>query len=115
MWIDCNKSMPEDMEVVIALYLGYWPGRGNSGVADIYAADGKWFNIPEGVNIIGWMSVPDTNHLPIAERYTDPSSGAVKLLGWTETSDPDILKCIFKGHYSEVNQTGRNRNSGDKD
>lgn len=115
MWIDCNKSMPEDMEVVIALYLGYWPGRGNSGVADIYAADGKWFNIPEGINIIGWMPVPDTKQLPIAEFYTDPASGTGKLLGWTQTSDPDILKCIIEGEYSEVNQTARNRNSADKD
>lgn len=48
MWIDCNEKMPVDMEVVIVLYLGCWPGRGNSGVIDIYAVGGKWFNIPQG-------------------------------------------------------------------
>jgi hypothetical protein len=43
----CKEKMPEDMEVVIAMYLGRWPGRGNSGIADVYAVDGKWFNLPE--------------------------------------------------------------------
>ncbi len=59
------------MKVVIALYLGHWPGRGNSGIADVYAVDGKWFNLPEGIAIVGWMPIPDTEHLPIAEHYAD--------------------------------------------
>ncbi len=43
MWINCKDSMPEDMEVVIALYLGYWPGRSNSGITDVYAFGGELF------------------------------------------------------------------------
>jgi hypothetical protein len=51
------------------LYLGDWPGRGNGGIVDVYAVDGEWFNIPESVDIVGWMPVPDTGYLPIAELY----------------------------------------------
>ena len=100
--------MPEDMEVVIALYLGHWPGRGNSGIADVYAADGEWFNIPEGVAIVGWMPVPDTGHLPIAEHYagSNVESASDNLLGSIETDVPSIFECIFEGDYSEIKRPG---------
>lgn len=68
-WIDCKHRMPEDMDVVIALYAGHWPSRGNSGIVDIYAYEGQWFNIPEEVRIIAWMPVPDTSHLNFSEKY----------------------------------------------
>lgn len=103
MWINCNERMPEDMDTVIALYLGSWPSRGNSGVIDIYAVRGKWFNIPEGVHIVGWMAVPDTAHLPIAEHCTNQSSEPGRLLGCIETSDPVIYECIFEGEALQVN------------
>lgn len=96
--------MPVDMEAVIALYLGRWPGRGNSGVIDVYAVDGRWFNIPEGVHVVGWMPLPDTGHLPIAEHYIDQSSEPKKLLGCIESCDPVIYECIFEGDTSEVDQ-----------
>ena len=63
-WINCKEQMPADMEVVIALYLGHWLGRGNSGITDAYAVDGQWVNIPEGITIAGWMPVPDKGELP---------------------------------------------------
>lgn len=104
MWIDCNEKMPVDMEVVIALYLGCWPGRGNSGVIDIYAVDGKWFNIPQGVHVVGWMPVPDTAHLPIAEHYMYQLSEPKNLLGGIESCDPVICECIFEGDTSKLDQ-----------
>ncbi len=105
MWINSEEKIPEDMEVVIALYLGHWPGRGNSGIADIYAIDGNWFNIPEGVAIVGWMPIPDTQHLPIAEHYTGLTveSRSGNLLGNIETDVPSIFECIFDGDHSEIN------------
>lgn len=108
MWINCKEEMPEDMEVVIALYLGHWPGRSNSGIADVYAADGEWFNIPEGVAIVGWMPVPDTGHLPIAEHYAGSTvaSRLGNLLGSIETEVPSIFECIFEGDYSEIKRPG---------
>ena len=102
MWINCKERMPTDMEVVIALYLGHWPSRGNSGIADIYAVDGEWFNLPEGVAIIGWMPVPNTDHLPIAEHYTKLNIEPGKPLGSIETGTPSIFETIFEGDYSEI-------------
>lgn len=109
MWVNCSDKMPRDMEVVIALYLGHWPGRGNSGVIDIHTVDGKWFNIPEDVHIVGWMPSPDTAHLPIAEYCTNRSNEPIKLLGYTETCDPAIYECVFEGDYSEINQKCTNQ------
>lgn len=109
MWIHCKEKMPADLEVVIALYLGAWPGRGNSGIADVYAVDGHWPKIPEGVAIVGWMPVPDTTHLHIEEHYTDQSSEPPKLLGCIETRDPGIYECVFEDDYSEVEQNCRDR------
>lgn len=63
-WINPKDQMPEDREVVIALYLGYWSGRGNSGITDAYAVGRQWFNIPEGVTVAGWLPVPDKGELP---------------------------------------------------
>lgn len=97
--------MPEDMVVVIALYLGCWPGRGNSGVTDMYAADGIWVNLPEAVVIVGWMLIPDTKHLPIAEHYTGSNIAPTtrRFLGDIETGDnPEIFECIFERDYSEI-------------
>lgn len=37
-WINFKEQMPADMEVVITLYLGYWPSRGNIGTTDAYLA-----------------------------------------------------------------------------
>lgn len=105
MWINCIEKMPEDMLPVIALYLGCWPGRGNSGITDIYAADGVWINLPEDVVIVGWMPIPDTKHLPIAEHYTGANidSKPSRFLGGVETGDiPEIFECIFEGDYSEI-------------
>ncbi len=111
MWINCKEKMPEDMEVVIALYMGHWPDRGNSGITDAYALDGKWFNLPEGVAIVGWMPVPNTGHLPIAEHYAGSivASRSGNLLGSIETDVPSILECIFEGDYSDIHQNGRDR------
>ncbi|MCG8381740.1 MAG: DUF551 domain-containing protein [Gammaproteobacteria bacterium] len=110
MWINCKEQMPEDMEVVIALYLGHWPGRGNSGIADVYAVDGKWFNLPGGVAVVGWMPVPATGHLPISEHYADSTvasaSRSGSLLGSIETAVPSIFECIFEGDYSEIKRPG---------
>lgn len=89
------------MEVVIALYLGHWPGRGNSGVTDIYAVDDNWFNIPEGVAIVGWMPVPDTGHLPIAEHDAGQNAELGNLLGSIETDVPSIRECIYEGDHSD--------------
>lgn len=97
------------MEVVIALYLGHWPGRSNSGITDIYAVDGEWFNIPEDVAIVGWMPVPDTEHLPIADYYARPKGESSKWLGSIETNDPSIFECIFEGDYSEIGPKSRDR------
>ncbi len=63
-WINPAEQMPADREVVIALYLGAWPGRGNSGITDAYAVERQWYNIPEGVTVAGWMPVPDEGELP---------------------------------------------------
>jgi hypothetical protein len=108
MWIGCKERMPEDMEVVIALYLGHWPGRGNSGIADVYASDGEWFNIPEGVAIVGWMPVPDTGHLLIAKHSarSNVESTSANLLGSIETDVPSIFEGIFEGDYSDIDQNG---------
>jgi hypothetical protein len=103
MWINCNEKMPADMEAVITLYVGYWPDRSNSGVTDAYAVDGKWFNIPEGVRMVGWMPIPSTTHLPIEGQHTGQSSEKGRLLGYIETDDPMISECIFEGDYSELN------------
>ncbi|GAA3923018.1 DUF551 domain-containing protein [Litoribacillus peritrichatus] len=102
MWINCKEKMPEDMEVVIALYLGLWPGRGNGGITDTYAVDGKWFNLPEGVSVIGWMQIPNTEHLPITEHYAPPDIVSVNLLGSVETDIPSIVELVFEGDHSEI-------------
>jgi hypothetical protein len=52
--------MPPDRQVVIAEYSGAWPGRsGGGGIADIYADQGEWFNIPATVKIVRWMTIPE--------------------------------------------------------
>lgn len=102
MWINSSEKMPADKEVVITLYVGYWPNRGNSGVTDAYTIEGMWFDIPEGVQIVGWMPIPSTAHLPIAEHHTGQLNEKGKLLGYLETDDPMISECIFEGDYSEV-------------
>ncbi len=107
MWINYKDKMPEDMAVVIALYLGCWPGRGNSGITDIYAFDGEWFNLPEGVLIVGWMPIPDTAHLPIAEHYKglkiDLALG--NFLGCVETDAPEIFEGVFEGDSSKIKRS----------
>lgn len=105
MWIKCKDQMPEDMMPVIALYLGRWPGRGNSGITEANAVDGEWEDIPKSVVIIGWMPIPDTKHLPIAECYASLNLNATpsRFLGSIQTGDfPDISECIFEGDYSEI-------------
>ena len=105
MWINCNEKMPEDMVVVIALYSGYWPERGNGGVTDIYTADGVWINVPDTVAIIGWMPMPDTKLLPITGHCTGSNSAPAtrRFLGCIETDSlPEISECIFEGDYSEI-------------
>ncbi len=62
-WIDSDDKMPHDHEVVIVLYAGRWPGRGVSGVADLYAHDGVWFNVPEGVTVCGWIPMPNYENI----------------------------------------------------
>jgi hypothetical protein len=48
------------MEVVITEYSGEWRNRsGNGGIADIYAYQGEWFNIPATVKIVRWMTIPE--------------------------------------------------------
>lgn len=94
--------MPEDMEVVIALYLGHWPHRGNSGITDPYAVNGEWHSIPESVHVVGWLPLPDTAHLPIAEHYDRSDRRSYVRLGDVETQDPSIVECIFAGDYSEI-------------
>ena len=34
--------MPENMMSVIAIYLGCWSGRGNSGITEANAVNGEW-------------------------------------------------------------------------
>lgn len=99
--------MPEDMEVVIALYLGCWPGRGNSGVIDIYACDGVWFDLPEGVVIVGWMLIPDTAHLPTSEHYKGSkiSSASGNFLGCVETDASEIFEGVFEGDSSRIKRS----------
>jgi hypothetical protein len=53
-WINPKEQMPEHREVVIVLYLGYWSGRGSSGITDIL----------EGATVAAWMPVPDKGELP---------------------------------------------------
>lgn len=110
MWIDCNEKMPVDMEAVIALYLDYWPGRGNSGVTDIYAVDGKWFNIPQGVHVVGWMPLPDMAHLPVSNHYIDRLTQPKKLLGCVESCDPVIDECVFEGDTSAIEHQREDHN-----
>ncbi|WBU42679.1 MULTISPECIES: DUF551 domain-containing protein [Marinobacter] len=72
-WINPKDQMPEDREIVIALYLGCWSGRGNSGITDAYAVDRQWGNIPEGVTVVGWMPLPNKDALPewLATSFDD--------------------------------------------
>lgn len=107
MWIDCKDEMPEDMEVVIALYLGCWPRRGSSGITDAYARNGVWFGLPEGVVIVGWMLIPDTAHLPITEHSLDSkiNSTSGNFLGCVETDAPEILEGIFEGESSKITRS----------
>lgn len=105
MWIKCKDKMPEDMMPVIALYLGCWPGRGNSGITEANAVDGEWENLPDNVVIVGWMPIPDTKHLPIAEHHVSLNLSATpsRFLGSIQTGDlPDISECIFEGDHSEI-------------
>lgn len=102
-WIECTDQMPEDMEVVIALYCGHWPGRGQSGVVDAYTYKGRWFNIPENVSIAAWIPLLDTNEL--TQANLNPPSESIEnlpLLGTVETEDPSILECIFQGDHSKI-------------
>lgn len=80
-----------------------------TGAIIYHAVDGMWFNIPERVTIVGWMPVPDTTHLPVAEHYTDQSSQPKKLLGCIATADPAIYECVFEGDYSEAHPKDLNR------
>ncbi|MCH8498644.1 MAG: DUF551 domain-containing protein [Marinobacter sp.] len=102
MWIDCRDRMPKDLVVVIALYLGHWPRRGNGGITDAYAYNGTWFNIPEGVTIAGWMPIPDTVHMDIPEQSANPGMHHTQFLGAVETDNPGILECVFEGDRSEL-------------
>lgn len=65
-----------------------------------------WFNIPEGVAIVGWMPIPDTQHLPIAEHYAGSNAELGNLFGNIETDVPSIFECIFEGDYSEIKRPG---------
>jgi len=67
--------------------------------------NGEWEDIPESVVIIGWMPIPDTKHLSIAECYAslNLTSAPSRFLGSIQTGDfPDISKCVFEGDYSEI-------------
>jgi hypothetical protein len=58
-WVTDGR-MPCNRKLVIAEYSGAWPGRsGGCGIADIYADQGEWFNIPETVRIVRWMTIPE--------------------------------------------------------
>lgn len=72
--------------------------------AKLYKFGGSSTGPPEGVVIVGWMPVPDTGHLPIAEHYAGFSvaSKPSNLLGSIETEVPSIFECIFEGDYSEI-------------
>jgi hypothetical protein len=54
-------TMPNDLEVVIAEFVGPWDaeGTGNGGIRDMYAHEGKWFNIPDSITITRWMHIPE--------------------------------------------------------
>lgn len=56
-WI--TDRLPRGGVVVIALYVGRWPGRGMGGVTDLYVWDDQWCNVPEGVTIVGWVPMPN--------------------------------------------------------
>lgn len=58
-WIDAKMRMPPDMEVVIVEFSGMWPGHGNSGIRDVYAYGGQWYNVPDTVTIERWMYIPE--------------------------------------------------------
>ncbi|MEI8659240.1 hypothetical protein [Vibrio sp. Hal054] len=58
-WINPNEHMPVDDIVVIGRYEGRIDTRGNGGVIDVYAHNGKWINLPDGVSINGWMYDPE--------------------------------------------------------
>lgn len=57
-WIE-DGTVPKDLEVVVAEFKGYWPRKSTSGIMDLYVHDGKWFNIPEKVEITRWMYAPE--------------------------------------------------------
>lgn len=60
MWIK-DGSLPKDGDVVIAHYKENYSER-ISGVSDLYAYAGEWFNIPEYAEIDRWMHIPDYNY-----------------------------------------------------
>ncbi len=103
MWIKSSSQMPHDLEVVIGLYVGDWPSRGRGGIIDVYAYDGRWFNLPEGVDIVGWMPIPDTSAIyPPADSASGQRPDSPKLIGTVETTMPDVLECIFEGDFSPI-------------
>ncbi|EKE75983.1 DUF551 domain-containing protein [Gallaecimonas xiamenensis] len=65
MWIPCSDAMPADLAVVVVLYQGVWPHRGNGGITDLYAVGGNWVQVPQGVVVVAWMPIPDTSALPL--------------------------------------------------
>ncbi|MET4693606.1 DUF551 domain-containing protein [Endozoicomonas lisbonensis] len=103
MWIDCKEKMPESMEVVIVLYVGSWPGRGCGGIADAYATGVEWY-VPEGVNVVGWMPIPDVNHLTTHKECSvalEHKRSTIK--GFIDSDDHDFLEAIFVENDSNQN------------
>ena len=99
MWILSSDKMPKDLEVVIGLYRGVWPCRGNGGITDVYAVNGNWFNVPEGVEIVAWMPNPDTRHLP--EHVSRQRSALDReFLGFVDTDG--FYEGFYEGDFSKI-------------
>jgi hypothetical protein len=67
-WVT-DLTLPPEIHSVIVEYMGYWPGRGNGGITDLYAYAGTWFNIPEGVTVVQWKYDPD--NVPATDEITE--------------------------------------------
>jgi len=67
-WIPAEEKLPEEHEIVIALYSGFWPGRSKYGVFSAQVVDDKWLQengdqVPEHVEVFGWVPAPSLERI----------------------------------------------------
>lgn len=88
-WID-DGSYPSNSIYVIVQYSGMWPRKGHGGIAELYAINNVWMNIPKGVKVDKWMFYPKFDSELWFKDGLLPEDGLVVIAHYKENYSEDI-------------------------